>query len=943
MSMASLLLWSCAEDLDIREGVLSNSGDISLTLVIPEPVVQEIGTRSWEQPDYNTFEVYAFNSNGGFTRAEKNYTNGILKVKAVEGTTRYEVVAFKDDKITNYDPSKSPAQNINSGLANDVIWGSVTTSEVSGGSATVKMLRQTAKVEVSVKNGSSVTDSGNSFELQGFNVFGTPTAGTVGPLYSNYSAASTKVTSPTLPDNVDYSFQMEGGKPSTSYAFGTASVYVFESAADKGRIIIKGKFNGEEGYYPLIFAERSGSGYAENPGDFTYKSLPVLRNHFYKVEIDYVRAKGYDTLEEAFEAKPDNRLTALITDTDENVSDIIAGRDYSLGVQQPEEFPAWGPDNGNTRAVVYVVTTYTGSPRLKFAENIDWIDVEGNVDSWKCTETTMNIDGKQEKAWKYEMPVVVKYSTDQVNKREGVIKVTSGELEREVVIRQGTYDAFRSGRRAVYVAGLSDLGEISNSYYAGFKDNNGKDLVKYFDWLDGELQGVKPEENRGVVRNMGMHFPAVPSYNIIYYVEKLSTDQGSPTVTGGYSCTTVTIQSKQFYRITQPVLSSASINTYALTIKEGTTSVNYQIYQTGFVHFLRTYDVDNYEVPVASLAKRGWYYYELVSKDGLYFLDRNLGASSNSAYISTNAGRESDNKAIGGYFKIAEKKYPNQILEKMTTVESDKTIVNSGLANLFSFVVISQNELEKLGVENYNIGGGSTVASIKNVSGNVDANTVFIPHGGYYDDVDHKGEVYANIWTRSLHCYNQGFDSYHSPEFGYWYRFLNGYASSTQANLIKNFSQMRFANGASGTEPTSGTPFRYMPLRLVWVGINGNAGGQVPSQTPNDHFQRNDVVKIIWHNDWDGQRCQYLHVYEDGGDDLDGGWPGFIGKIHPTYNAYYYYDLTITKTSYNKDTRIMVIWTNNSGTQSKERSFTFSDVTKISDGNYEVWLSEKPF
>lgn len=57
-------------------------------------------------------------------------------------------------------------------------------------------------------------------------------------------------------------------------------------------------------------------------------SVHVLRNHHYKVSVKEVRSEGWPSVEEALKAEPDNRITVLVTDENESVTDIVATRDY---------------------------------------------------------------------------------------------------------------------------------------------------------------------------------------------------------------------------------------------------------------------------------------------------------------------------------------------------------------------------------------------------------------------------------------------------------------------------------------------------------------------------------------------------------------------------------------------------------------------------------------
>ena len=870
LSLASLLLWSCAEDLDVKDGVSIPGDTIDLTVEIPGPKIVNIESRSWETPTYQEYVVYAYKSDGSFTVPASTLANGVLSFKPVEGTQRYEVAAYDKNNV-NYDATKAPTQNVNSSPDKDILWGAVETSAISNNKANVKLLRHTAQVSVSKKTG-AITDAGSSFELQGYDVFATSNTGTAGPAYSNYKVATLEVAAPTLPAGSTYTYNLENGKPKSG--FSNSAVRVFESETGKGRIIIKGKFNGEEGYYPIAFATRAGSGNSEDPGKYQYTEIPVLRNHAYQVEIEYVREKGWDTPEEALAAKPDNRMTVLLTDTNEEISDIIACRDYMLGVEQPEEFPAWGQDgNGYTNATLTVVSSYGETPEVEI--NGSWIEYKAG-DITEAGSYQMEVGSEKVSAKKYTIPVKLKPNTNQTETREGSIIVTVGDLSRVINVKQGVYDVYRNGSRKVYIGDLRSLGGGS-----GVVTN----MTDYFKWLDQECNGVTPEENRGTVRNMGLHFPAVPLYNLTYYIDKEDGDQGT-TITGPYTVGTATgTGTGDKYTITQDSFANPTIGEYSFTITDKSgNKITYTIYQTGIFHYLKPED-KVYQVPVDAEVKQGWYYYELVSKQGVFFLDRNLGASTNSSYISTHKGEGSDKNAVGGYFKVATKRFGNTQGKQMELQESNVTVLDgqNGIANLGKFKIMSQTELQtlQLGTENL---GGDAVAIVSGVTGKVAGNKVYIPHGGYYEDSDLKNEVYANLWTRDLHCYNQGFDSQHSEEFGLWYRYLNAYPSNVQPNLISSISQMRIANG-SGGDLSEDAPFRYMPLRLVWDGKDNSheVGTAAPNPSPNPDpnpgsedytFQKGKKVKITWPQYISGIDMYKIYIWYYGGDTVTAAFPG---------------------------------------------------------------------
>lgn len=184
-----------------------------------------------------------------------------------------------------------------------------------------------------------------------------------------------------------------------------------------------------------------------------------------------------------------------------------------------------------------------------------------------------------------------------------------------------------------------------------------------------------------------------------------------------------------------------------------------------------------------------------------YILDRNLGASSNKPYISTYAGFKNNADAIGAYFKIS--------TQKSSSYNDPKTIIPS--LGVSKFQIPTEDQVTSWGVKSANTsntsGELSLVATINTSAGQYAQ--VYIPHGGYYEATSPKYETHANIWTRTLLSGTQGFGT-NSPEFGYWYRYLDVYGSKV------TFSNMRIANRAASLELTDQSVYKYMPIRLIW-------------------------------------------------------------------------------------------------------------------------------
>ena len=87
---------------------------------------------------------------------------------------------------------------------------------------------------------------------------------------------------------------------------------------------------------------------------------------------------------------------------------------------------------------------------------------------------------------------------------------------------------------------------------------------------------------------------------------------------------------------------------------------------------------------------------------------------------------------------------------------------------------------------------------------------IFIPMSGYYEgktdeDAVYKDSNHANLWTSSRLSDYQGFSS-SSPEYGFWYLYLDAFGKSL------NLSNYRFVSGSSGKNKGR---YRAMPVRLV--------------------------------------------------------------------------------------------------------------------------------
>lgn len=245
-------------------------------------------------------------------------------------------------------------------------------------------------------------------------------------------------------------------------------------------------------------------------------------------------------------------------------------------------------------------------------------------------------------------------------------------------------------------------------------------------------------------------------------------------------------------------------------------TVTYPVYHVGLFAQLTT----DYQLGKSKAS--GWRYYEMVDveakvtkKDGTteyktyHMLDRNLGATNNGYYSPSTTALKDNIGAIGGYFKISE-------ADNSNSAKTDDHVVNA-LA-IGNFKVCDNMCLQGL-IDNNNLaiveekthyGEKYNCLRINTEDMDRDIPQIFIPMSGYYEgkndeDAVYKDSYHANLWTSSRLSDYQGF-SEKSPEYGFWYLYLDAFGKSL------NLSNYRFVSGSSGKNTGR---YRAMPVRLV--------------------------------------------------------------------------------------------------------------------------------
>ena len=313
--LLSVVLAACSDIRDIVGGGTQDlpSDGVVLTLKLPNFTKNTVATRANEQQInklcvlcYDAGDNYLGKSNiTGADIKPNNDGSCKVKVKVVEGTATLHIVANTD--ITESDAKDADGKNNlynatregNPKLTAPVCWGSVKVEDLLSGSTKVWLFRQFAKA--SVTKDSKLTN----FEITGFKLFNTATKGTI---------ANTKLdTDVSLPSSVAYADEQD-------YSMGEHPFY--ETPAGKACMIIRAKYDGgPDTYYKVEFLKNG-----------TSTQMALLRNHHYQVKVTAVNHEGWATEDEAINNLSENRLTVEVVDDNPPIVNMIACKDYELGV-----------------------------------------------------------------------------------------------------------------------------------------------------------------------------------------------------------------------------------------------------------------------------------------------------------------------------------------------------------------------------------------------------------------------------------------------------------------------------------------------------------------------------------------------------------------------------------------------------------------------------------
>lgn len=714
----------------------------------------------------NTYKGMA-NVNIGSKNADGTYQATISKVPS--GTKTVHLVTNIND-LTEEEAKDLQAAYREIDTNNPICWGSVSLETLLNGTPTVDLFRPYAKVTL------KVADAVNAVKA----VFPEKDAG----LIINHTAAKSAIAP------AGYNEPTDALAPTTEFSStdvgdGTSrEVAVTETSAGEANVIIKAKYKDVVGYYKVGL-------YKDTKNKIQYS---LLRNHNYIITVTKVNDYGFEKLDDAVKSDPENRLEVNVVDDNPAIYNMIACKDYELGVSDNLSLKAT-----DTKARITLVTTLESAKYDVNFKKDSWIKGYTPDDNVITTPESGRLSSSGKK---YLLEFTLDPNIHETPRTE-TVTISSGDLKLDVMITQAGYDFMRDDPKRK-VSMLKNDSEIHPDYFA---------------WLDKDVKGIRPDQMQKVVRNDGLHFTVgknAYSYKIPNKTgDKLTVDNKTVDNLTGNKLTdkdghfTVSADGK-YWKVT---LADNRDNNYDLwkgtfTIKNADNiNITYTVYHTGIFHEITDDMANRYELAEGgddNQKVKGMFYYGVVKvkgKDHTYImLDRNLGATDNSPYTPSANEFKNNKGAIGGYFKVSESKNTSDAkqghLSAALSPEGFEIPDMSVFEDLIAGNTLKTEPRSTTLGETYNCTFMETTDS--------ELKTIYLPYGGYLEGFSHKNSVHVILWTKTLLSGTQGFSD-KSPEYGYWYNYFDVY------NGKQGISNIRFVSGSNGNNTGR---YKAMPLRL---------------------------------------------------------------------------------------------------------------------------------
>lgn len=727
-----LLMSACSDDIFSGTDYFDN-GKVTLRLVVPATTVVNTRANTDETISGNDLYVIEYGDQGSCVAMRKvepsNFSDNTLTINAVNTkTTDIHIVANGNAILKGKDNiAKLDGVYCDEIPSPPVLWGHINMSDLkSGTNNTVSLLRNVAMA--TLNKADSIKDK---FVISGWEITQTANQGSIAP--KDYTDGS---TNELAEDKLDKTIgNCEGSNAGEA-------LYLFETPAKvDSRIVIKAN----EKYYTANFLDKTGS------------KLPLLRNHHYQITVT-ATGKGYDSKEDALNA-PAGNIKVDIKDYNFKVTNLISNGAYELGTCDTVRVEAGKKTYSGGEA--YFVTMWGNDVN---AENIKPSVTTTPKDTWltdvKKDEGTLISSADYSSAGKgYKLTFTCAENPSEEIRRT-TLTVTFGVLKRDIVIVQKGSNLKKARTTMIY--GLNGDFKKGQNYIEFSKEVKGISRAA--------MGGTSERDNGlqlGIGRENNYHYTIEKKTGDYYEVDKAVEEKAEVKDDGGV----YTIKAKD------PNDESVWTGRFTITTQEGH-KITYDIYHTGIFWE----EKDTYQPAINRTNTTGWYYYELIeSENGVWMLDRNLGATS------------VDDP--GGYYRIKEGKdrnsamadicppgfsIPTASLWKQLTPEM--TLVTRTTSNGTTYQSV---ELP-----------AATTAQSKNIR---------FPRGGMNNGYEVTNPSIGYYWSATIVSGNQGFD-FNSPEYGYWYNV---------ARLSSGSKSMISVRYVGGSNLTNTGVYKYLNTRCV--------------------------------------------------------------------------------------------------------------------------------
>ena len=760
-----------------------------LNIDLPNFSEKQLGTRAdaTETESINKLTLLYYDSSNKYLGKEdctnqltetNKQSNGSynIKVNAQKEASYIQVVANAD--VTDEEASDlqeiSKAADRTPSLTEPVCWGSIKITDLlTPETAKISLLRSNAKITLKVAEG-----------IKG--IFPEESAG----LIINNTAKKTAIAPAGYKEAKDDGLATTTEFSSTNVGDGSNRVVaVNETSIGQANIIIQAKYKGEEGYYKV--------GLYKKDATTNKDQYALLRNHNYTITVTKVNAYGSKKLDEAIKAQPENRIEAEVVDDNPVIYNMIACKDYELGVSDDLSVNATAAEA--TEAIKATITLVTTLSAPSTDDKLYGVSINPPADSWITFDKDDVIETKLPESGSNSSPgmkYVLTFTLDKNDKSEdprtGTGTISSGDLKLDVKITQAGFDFMRDDPNRKVIMYNNDI-EYQKDYFA---------------WLDNDVKGIKPDQMQNVKRNDGLHFTVGKNA----YSYKIPKQEGDVRTYNNDSQSLFTVSADgDYWKVT---LNDNGDNNYDLwkgtfTIKNAADiNITYTVYHTGIFHEITDDMAKKYELAEGGddeLKVKGMFYYGVVKVQGqtktYIMLDRNLGATDNSPYVPDINEFQKNKGAIGGYFKISENKNSSDATQGNLSSELSPDGFQIPDKSVFEDLV----NAKRLKTETRQTALGESYYCTFMETTKSELKTIYFPYGGYLEGQSLKNPNHVIFWTKSLLSETQGF-SEGSPEYGFWYNYFDIY------NGKQGISNVRFVSGSNGNNTGR---YKAMPLRLI--------------------------------------------------------------------------------------------------------------------------------